>query len=78
MGDYKLIEFFEDGHLELYNLRHDIEEKDNLAEQMPDLRDKMHARLEVWKESVAARIPQPNPDWKPSSDNTDDPASPFI
>jgi arylsulfatase A-like enzyme len=30
MGDYKLIEFFEDNHLELYNLREDLGEK-NLA-----------------------------------------------
>ena len=35
--DYKLIEFFEDGRLELYNLRDDIGEERNLAEQMPQI-----------------------------------------
>ncbi len=78
MGDYKVIEFFEDGHLELYNLREDIEEEKNLADEMPELRDQMHSRLESWKESVAARIPKPNPDWKPTTENPDDPSSPFV
>ena len=35
-GDFKLIEFFEDMHVELYNLRDDIGEQHNLAAQMPD------------------------------------------
>ena len=30
-GDWKLLEFFEDGRLELYNLRQDVGEKNNLA-----------------------------------------------
>ena len=34
-GDYKLIEFFEDGRLELYNLREDIGEEHDLAEDCP-------------------------------------------
>lgn len=62
MGDYKLIEFFEDGRLELYNLREDIEEEKNLATQMPDLIAKMHKMLVAWRESIEAKIPEPNPD----------------
>ena len=63
-GDYKLIEFFEDGRLELYNLRDDIGEERNLAEQMPQIRDRLHALLREWREKVEAKIPQPNPDWQ--------------
>ncbi len=63
MGDFKLIEFFEDGRLELYNLKEDIEEENNLADQMPELASKMHNMLIKWRESVEAKIPQPNPDF---------------
>jgi arylsulfatase A-like enzyme len=77
MGDYKLIEFFEDGHLELYNLREDIAEEHDLSTNKPDLRDRMMARLEAWKEQVCAKIPEPNPDWKPTHENPDDPTSPM-
>ena len=56
--DYKLIEFFEDGRLELYNLRDDIGEERNLAEQMPQTRDRLHKLLREWREKVEAQIPQ--------------------
>jgi arylsulfatase A-like enzyme len=62
--DWKLLEFFEDNHLELYNLRDDLSEKHDLAKEMPEkaaaLRDQLHA----WRESVGAALPQPNPDFK--------------
>ena len=63
-GDYKLIEFFEDGRLELYNLREDISEEHNLAAARPDLARDLHKRLVDWRESVEAAIPEVNPEWK--------------
>jgi hypothetical protein len=78
MGDHKLIEFFEDGHLELYNLREDIGEESNLAEDLPGLRDDMRGRLEAWKEQVCARIPRPNPDWRPGREAPNDPTAPTV
>lgn len=63
MGDYKLIEFFEDNSLELYNLRDDIEEKHNIADEKPNLTKKMHEMLVNWRNSVNAKIPMPNPDF---------------
>lgn len=63
-GDYKLIEFFEDGRLELYDLRQDIAEAHNLAHDMPALAADLHARLVAWRQRIEARIPQPNPDWR--------------
>lgn len=64
MGDYKLIEFFEDGRVELYDLRGDIGEEQNLADAKPDLARQMKDILVDWRKRVEAKIPQPNPDWK--------------
>ncbi len=63
MGDYKLIEFFEDGRLELYNLRDDPGESRNLATQEPERAARLHTRLLAWRASVEAKIPPPNPEW---------------
>ena len=63
-GDYKLIEFFEDGRLELYNLREDIGETKNLAASKPETTAQLHRLLREWRERVEARIPEPNPKWK--------------
>lgn len=66
-GDYKLIEFFEDGALELYNLRDDIGEKHDLAGGDPGRVQEMHRQLVAWRESVGALIPAANPNWPPSA-----------
>ena len=64
-GDYKLIEFFEDGHLELYNLSEGIGESNNLAEDMPEKAAELRGKLHNWQESVGAKFPTPNPDYNP-------------
>ncbi len=61
LGEHKLIEFFEDGRRELYNLRRDISEAHNLFGAEPELADSLGAMLERWRQSVEARIPAPNP-----------------
>ncbi len=68
MGDWKLIEFFEDGKLELYNLRDDISEQNDLAATDPQRVSQMHDRLKAWREEIEAIEPQPNPDYKPPDD----------
>ena len=60
-GRWKLIEFFEDGHLELYDLRADPSEQHDLAEQLPDQAAALHQTLRRWRESVEATLPEPNP-----------------
>jgi len=65
MGDFKLIEFFEDGRLELYNLRDDISEDHNMADGNPELVRRMHRMLVEWRESIEARIPEKNPKFVP-------------
>jgi arylsulfatase A-like enzyme len=63
MGDHKLIEFFEDGRLELYNLREDISEEQDLAATHPRTAGELHDRLMQWRQSVEALVPERNPDW---------------
>jgi len=61
-GDWKLIEFFEDGRLELYNLRTDEAEQHNVADKHPQLRDKLHRQLVEWRQRLQVQMPQPRPD----------------
>lgn len=67
VGDWKLMEFFEDGRLELYNLADDIGESRNLASTMPDKARELHNRLVSWRESVNAPMPTPNSGTDPDS-----------
>jgi arylsulfatase A-like enzyme len=60
-GDYKLIQFYEDGHVELYDLKKDLGEKTNLATGMPDKAKELQARLTAWLKSTNAEMPAPNP-----------------
>ncbi|MCL2665538.1 MAG: sulfatase [Defluviitaleaceae bacterium] len=62
-GDYKLIEFYEDNSLELYNLIEDIGELNNLANTLPDIVSDLHGLLCRWRDSAGALYPQKNPDW---------------
>jgi arylsulfatase A-like enzyme len=59
-GDWKLIEFFEDGRLELYNLRDDVGETKNLAASQPDKARELHAKLVAWREGIKAPMPTKN------------------
>lgn len=65
-GDWKLIEFFETGEAELYNLRQDPSESMNLAERDPQRVGQLRLQLAAWREKVAARMPEPNPDYDPT------------
>jgi arylsulfatase A-like enzyme len=62
-GDWKLIEFFEDNHIELYNLREDISEEKNLAMKEKELAIELKGKLDEWKISVEAKIPKRNPNY---------------
>ncbi len=67
-GDWKLIEFFEDDNLELYNLANDPSEAQNLVATQPELAASLHAQLKGWRDEVDAHYPRKNPDWKASPD----------
>ena len=66
-GDWKLIEWHEDGALELYNIPQDIGEKNNLAAAQPDKVKELHAKLIAWRKEVGALMPTPNPDFDPNA-----------
>ena len=66
-GDYKLIEFFEDGSLELYDLGTDIGETNDLAEQMPGKVRELHNLIIGWRDAVGAYVPTVlNPAYDPT------------
>ena len=68
-GDWKLMEYLEDGKLELYNLRDDLGETRNLATGKPEIASQMHARMVAWRKEINAPMPVKN---QPST--TPDPA----
>ncbi len=65
-GEWKLIEFFDGTPLELYNLEEDLGETTNLAAKMPERAKQLQRKLADWRESVGARMPQPNPKHDPA------------
>jgi arylsulfatase A-like enzyme len=58
-GDWKLMEFFEDGRLELYNLKDDLGERHNLAAKLPQRARELQGRLAAWRQELHAAMPRP-------------------
>lgn len=65
-GDWKLIEFFEDGALELYDLHTDPGEARNLAAAEPARARELQSDLAAWRREIGARMPKPNPNYNPA------------
>jgi uncharacterized sulfatase len=65
-GDWKLIEYFEDGAVELYDLGRDPAEQTNLAAVEPDRAKSLQTALGQWRQRVGARMPEPNPNYDPA------------
>lgn len=59
-GRWKLLEYFEDDSLELYDLATDLGEHHNLAPARPDLAARLQAELAAWREDVGAPMPEVN------------------
>jgi arylsulfatase A len=62
-GDWKLVQHFEDGSVELYNLADDSGETKNLATAEPQRAEELRRRLHAWRISVGAQMPRPNPEF---------------
>ena len=62
-GDYKLLEYFENGTVQLFNLREDISEQNDLAGVEPARVAELTPKLHAWQESVGAKMLVPNPDY---------------
>lgn len=65
-GDFKLIEFFADLRVELYNLRDDVGEAHDLAAKLPDKVEELRKRLHAWRKAVGAQMPVKNPAYDPA------------
>jgi arylsulfatase A-like enzyme len=61
-GDWKLMEWFEDGKLELYNLKDDLGETKNLIDTEPEKARELHDKLMAWRNSINANMPTENND----------------
>jgi hypothetical protein len=61
LGDWKLIRFYESGREELYNLKSDLSERNDLAAAIPGKRRELGARLDSWLREVGAQMPVPRP-----------------
>jgi arylsulfatase A-like enzyme len=70
LGDFKLIEWYEDMAVELYNLKADVGETRDLSTEDPDRTAKLKKMLHDWREQTGARMPVPNPNYKPEQVKT--------
>ena len=64
LGDLKLVEWFEDGRTELYDLSVDPFEQNDLAASDPDEATRLRGILERWRIAVDANMPTANPAWE--------------
>ncbi|MEX2215114.1 MAG: sulfatase [Phycisphaeraceae bacterium] len=60
-GKYKLIQFYEDDRVELYDLENDLSEKNDLSKEKPQVAAELQAKLQAWLKDVKAQMPTPNP-----------------
>jgi len=65
-GNWKLIQFYEDNSKQLYNLKTDIGEKNNLIAKYPKKAEELNHDLDDWLKEVNAKIPDKNPNYNPS------------
>jgi arylsulfatase A-like enzyme len=66
-GDWKLIEFFETSHVELYNLRRDPGELENVADVDTDVAAALTEKLHAWRKEVGAQEPTLNQAYDPET-----------
>jgi arylsulfatase A-like enzyme len=65
-GNWKLIEFYEDGRRELFNLGSDLSESRNLVAAKPEMVKDLAEKLDAWRKEVGAKMMTPNPAFVPN------------
>ncbi len=72
-GDFKLIEFYETGRVELFDLKHDFRENQNLAEDPAHAArvKSLRSQLDTWRRETGAQMMTPNPAYHPSPQAAD-------
>ncbi len=66
-GDWKLIKRYDGRKFELFDLKNDLSEKNDLADTMPDKVKELDAMLKAWLKKTGAKMPRPNPDYTPKT-----------
>ena len=56
LGDYKLLEYFENNTVQLFNLKVDPGEQNDLAQSQPEKADELLKMLRVWRQEVSAKM----------------------
>src|SRR6185436_17147934 len=71
--EFKYIEYYENGRRELFHVKNDISESRNLIADpaVVAVPDRLAEELEKWRKEVGAKMPTPNPDYKPNPPNKD-------
>ncbi|MGB2764432.1 MAG: sulfatase [Candidatus Aminicenantaceae bacterium] len=69
-GKWKLIKRYEGKPFELFNLKEDLSEKQDLSEQKPEKVMELNAELTAWLKNTNAKLPRENRDYDPSLINT--------
>jgi arylsulfatase A-like enzyme len=64
-GDWRLVEFYDDQRVELYDLASDLGETKNLAAAQPEKAAELRDRLHAWRDAVGAQMPTRNPNYDP-------------
>lgn len=67
VGDYKLLDYFENGSVQLFNLKKDIAEQKDLSEKHPQIASQLKAKLDAWRVEVNANMMKPNPQYDPNA-----------
>lgn len=70
-GSWKLIEFYENGRRELFDLSKDPREAKNVAAANSEVVERLAERLDAWRKETGALMPTPNPDFVPNPQATD-------
>ena len=60
-GSWKLIQWFEDDRVELFNLATDLAEANNLADREAARVTALRSELSAWQRTVGAKFPTANP-----------------
>ncbi len=68
-GRWKLIEWYEDGAIELFDLERDIGEHYNLARLYPEKARRLREKLAAWRRELKVTMPKPNPGYDPNKPN---------
>jgi hypothetical protein len=70
-GHWKYLEFYDSDRRELYDLSNDVGESHNLAFEHQDVMNELAKRLNDWRNEVGAKMPMPNPNYRPNPQAAD-------